>query len=58
MTTNQNVVVLDKMEEENEEEKKYNWEKKFQPVWSELIDKQLSESENKEINEQRRKRKR
>ena len=43
---------------EEDEEKKYAWEKKYEASWSKLIDEELSDKNLKEINEQRRKRKR
>ena len=43
---------------EEDEDKKYAWEKKYETSWSKLIDEELSDKNNKEITEQRRKRKR
>jgi transcription initiation factor TFIIH subunit 2 len=43
---------------EEDEEKKYAWEKKYETSWSKLIDEELSDKNGKEISEQRRKRQR
>lgn len=44
--------------DEIDEDKKYAWEKKYETSWSKLIDEELSDKNVKELNEQRRKRKR